>query len=469
MRLLLLLLATVLLGAAEPPSDLLDRVIALNLVQEPELDRAALRQGFLALCAKAKPGVTAAKTPRERISALNRTLLADRQVAYLSNLYWRDATLAAAVLRGKGNCLSTSTLYVLAGVELGLPLHLVIVPRHAFVRWDDGTERINIETTSGGVELPDARYLDQVDVDERRAMRYGDNLDRDGFLAELTEVALHHRYAAGDLAEARVLQIEVERLAPWRADLRLSHIALAADISKDRQAARTQLAALLRSDPPASIATGALLWLAEDAGAQRQPERQRAMLLEAFRRAPRSQIGGVLRTLAFCHRTLKDWRGAVRYYELAMARDASAGPERASDLYNYAILLKNDARLADAITAIDEALGINPESWNLQVLKAGFLCLAGQGAAGRTLYAGIKPPRGDAEFWSCMQAWFHAVSGQKEEFYRLFAAALAAAHSEYILTWIEQDVDLDPYRGEERFRTLLETHRARLLGQTKAP
>ena len=59
-------------------------------------------------------------------------LLEERKVCYLSNLYWRDATLAASLLRNRGNCLSTSTLYMLAGEALNLPIHMVLVPRHAF-------------------------------------------------------------------------------------------------------------------------------------------------------------------------------------------------------------------------------------------------------------------------------------------------------------------------------------------------
>lgn len=466
-RLFALVLAACLLSAAEPApaTPLLDRVIALNLVQEPELDRAVLRQGFAELCAKVRPEVAAAADAHGKIAVLNRILLAERKVSYLSNLYWRDATLAAAVLRGQANCLGTSTLYVLAGEELGLPIRMVIVPRHAFVRWDDGSERINIETTAGGREIPDAYYLREIEPAEALAMRYGSSLDRDGFLAELTEAAMHHRYAAGDLAEARTLLLEVERLAPWRADLRLSHIAINADITKDRQAARQQIVELLQQDPPDSVATGALCWLAEDAGARQQPQQQREILLQAFKRAPRSQLEHVLQSLAFCHRTLKDWRGAVRYYELVLACTDPGDPALAGQLYNYAILLKNDGRIPDALTAIDQALRKNPESWNLQVLKAGYLCLSGRMDEGKALFTTVKPPRADAEFWANMQAWFCAVSGQREEFYRLFAAALASAHSERVLNWIEQDVDLDRYRGEPEFQRLLDQHRPRLLGE----
>jgi tetratricopeptide (TPR) repeat protein len=141
------------------------------------------------------------------------------------------------------------------------------------------------------------------------------------------------------------------------------------------------------------------------------------------------------------------------------------GTSDAEFLANYAILLKNDGRIPDALTAIDQALRQNPESWNLQVLKAGYLCLSGRMDEGKALFATVKPPRADAEFWANMQAWFCAVSDQREEFYRLFAAALASAHSERVLNWIEQDVDLDRYRGEPEFRRLLDEHRPRLLGE----
>ncbi len=467
--LLLVSLSWAMAGEASPATSLLDQVVALNQIQEPELDREALRRDFLALCAKARPGIAAAETTRDKIAALNQVLLAERKVSYLSNLYWRDATLASAVLRGKGNCLSTSTLYVLVGEELGLPIHLVIVPRHAFVRWDDGKERINIETTAQGREIPDASYVNSIESGERLAMQFGDSLDRAGFIAELTEAGMNHRFSAGDLQGAGALLVEVERLAPWRSDLRLHHIALNADITKDRQAARDQMAALLRQNPSASVITGALCWLAEDAGARRLFTQQRGLLLEAFRYAPRAQIARVLMSLAFCHRTLKDWRGAVRYFELSMACDEKVRPERADELYNYAILLKNDGRLSDALLALDQALKLNPEKWNVTVLKAGYLCLAGKMEEGKALYATVAQPRVDAEFWFIMQAWFSAVTAQREDFYRLFALALEKSNSEHVLTWVDQDVDLDPYRNDAEFQRLIALHRARLLGEATKP
>lgn len=59
-----------------------------------------------------------------------------------------------------GTCSSMPVLYVAVGRRLGYPLKLVQTKAHVFVRWDDGHERFNIETTSnGGVDsYPDEYY-----------------------------------------------------------------------------------------------------------------------------------------------------------------------------------------------------------------------------------------------------------------------------------------------------------------------
>lgn len=59
-----------------------------------------------------------------------------------------------------GTCSSMPILYVAIGRRLGYPLKLVQTKAHVFVRWDDGKERFNVETTSdGGTDsFPDDYY-----------------------------------------------------------------------------------------------------------------------------------------------------------------------------------------------------------------------------------------------------------------------------------------------------------------------
>ena len=160
-QLLLICLLLPTLGATETPDalDLFTQAVALNRIYEPELDVDEARTAFIALVDSIRPRLAGAATPRQKIAVLNAAILTDRDVTYISNLDWRDATLAGALLRRQGNCSATSILYVLVGRTLNMPISLVHQPHHAHARWDDGETRINIETTAEGVEFSDAYYL----------------------------------------------------------------------------------------------------------------------------------------------------------------------------------------------------------------------------------------------------------------------------------------------------------------------
>ena len=448
---------------------LFERVLALNQVQEPEVDQAAASKAFEALVAGARTALTGAQTPKEKVAALNKVLLAERKVSYLSNLYWRDATLAASLLRNKGNCASTSTLYVVVGAALELPIRMVIVPGHAFARWDDGKVRINIETTHQGVELSDAEYLQrkyQAVPEDIEKLGWGRSLDEKGFFAELLRLAAAHRAGENRLEEALELLDQSEQLAPGRSDIRLWRCKLLADVTGRRSEARQKVLEMLQKEAlPPTVATGALEFLAADAAGSGDHALERRYLLAAFAAAPKSSQDAVLHQLAFCHRALKDFRGAVRYMELAAVLTQPGDPRLADTLYSLAILQKNDDRLGDALESIRKARKINPESWNLQVIEAGYLVLNGQREEGLKLFEAVQRPRGDADFYEIMQTWFFAVSKQREKFYPQFEKALAGARSTRILEWIDQDVDLDVYRQEPDFKALVEKHALRLRGK----
>ncbi len=455
--------------AATPAQPLFDRVLELNKIEEPELDAGGMRKVFKELVDKAALLVAAADTPQKKVAALNKVLLHDRSVSYLSNKYWRDATLAACLLRTKGNCLSTSTLYVLIGDALKLPIKMVLVPGHAFARWDDGTTKINIETTSKGQQLTDAYYLEMEEAmpEDITRLRWCTSLDESAFLAELTIVAARHRIGENKLTDALELWQQAEKLAPYRSDLALERYQIMADLTGQRSEARTKVEALLKATPapPPTVATNALLHLAADAAGRGDHEQERVLLLAAYQRAPKTSMAHVLSGLAFCMRALKDYRGAVRYMELAVVLIKPGDPSLASYLYNLAILQKNDGRLPDALKAAREALKINPESWNLQMLEAGYLVLNGQREEGLARFAKIERPVADVQFFNIMNAWFYAVSKQRDEFYREFKHALEESKSTQILEWIDQDVDLDPYRNDPEFKALVEQHARRLRGK----
>jgi len=70
-----------------------------------------------------------------------------------------DLFLHGFVEKRAGSCSSFPVLMVALGRRCGYPLYLATCKGHLFCRWDDGTERFNIETACPGVDSkPDDYY-----------------------------------------------------------------------------------------------------------------------------------------------------------------------------------------------------------------------------------------------------------------------------------------------------------------------
>jgi len=90
----------------------------------------------------------------------------------------QDLFYDSVIDRRQGYCLSLSILYLSIAERLNLPIYGVVVPGHFFVRWDDGKNRINIETTSNGATPPDEHYRQKFGVTGREPDRiYMENLN----------------------------------------------------------------------------------------------------------------------------------------------------------------------------------------------------------------------------------------------------------------------------------------------------
>jgi tetratricopeptide (TPR) repeat protein len=62
------------------------------------------------------------------------------------------------VLHEQGSCLGVSLLFLLLARRVDAPLYGVLLPGHFFVRYDDGSARINIEPNRGGYRYQDSAY-----------------------------------------------------------------------------------------------------------------------------------------------------------------------------------------------------------------------------------------------------------------------------------------------------------------------
>jgi hypothetical protein len=146
-----------------------------------------------------------------RVLTLVTVLQRNLGVRYNPDLITEDAAVGVedvflhGLLQGKGGtCANMPVLYVAIGRRLGYPLKLVKARAHLFVRWEDATERFNIEATNEGVNCePDDYY---------RTGRFAitPKQEKDGCLlqsltprAELAEFLAEHGYCRRDLGQYR--------------------------------------------------------------------------------------------------------------------------------------------------------------------------------------------------------------------------------------------------------------------------
>jgi len=63
----------------------------------------------------------------------------------------------------------------------------VATPSHVFLRYDDGTTRVNIETLQGGANVPDEQYIREQKIPDKSIRRgvFMGNLTTDEFLAQV--------------------------------------------------------------------------------------------------------------------------------------------------------------------------------------------------------------------------------------------------------------------------------------------
>jgi len=89
--------------------------------------------------------------------------------------------------RKQGYCVGIAALYLALAERLQLPIFAVATPSHVFLRYDDGTTRINIETLQGGANVSDEQYIREQKIPERSIRRgvFMRNLTTDEFLAQV--------------------------------------------------------------------------------------------------------------------------------------------------------------------------------------------------------------------------------------------------------------------------------------------
>lgn len=132
--------------------------------------------------------VSQAVAPSESVETLNRFFFQQLAIKSSQDLHDPCNLLPSAVLQRKqGYCVGVAALYLALAQELDLPIFAVATPSHVFLRYDDGTTRINIETTSSGSSRPDDAYIRDGKIPNAsiRKCVFLHNLSTDEFLAQV--------------------------------------------------------------------------------------------------------------------------------------------------------------------------------------------------------------------------------------------------------------------------------------------
>jgi regulator of sirC expression with transglutaminase-like and TPR domain len=123
-----------------------------------------------------------------QVEALNHFIFTRLGLRASQDLKDPDNLLPSRVLeRKQGYCVGIAAIYLALAEQLDLPIFAVATPSHVFLRYDDGTTRINIETLQGGADVPDEQYIREQKIPEK-SIRDGvfmRNLAADRFLAQV--------------------------------------------------------------------------------------------------------------------------------------------------------------------------------------------------------------------------------------------------------------------------------------------
>lgn len=197
-------------GLLATPDDRLDFALAACRIaasEDPSVDEASAYDEVSVLGIRLKRRIAGIRDPGDRVLAANAFIFSDEGFGVDVGDRRRAAEgllLPRVLERRRGHCVGLSSLYVALSERAGLPLHAVRLPRHIFVRYDDGFCRINIEPTRRGASYPDEYYVRRYDLSPDRVARglYLGNLTKREFLIEILHNVGNYRYALGQVNAA---------------------------------------------------------------------------------------------------------------------------------------------------------------------------------------------------------------------------------------------------------------------------
>ena len=132
--------------------DFEEGIVTIARIEYPELDRETFHRPLETLTAGLREHLVGVTRPIEIIQAINAYLFDELKFTGNSSDYYNldNAFMNRVIEKRTGIPISLSTLYLLLGERLGLPLKGVGLPGHFLVRYDDGASEIYIDPYNSG-------------------------------------------------------------------------------------------------------------------------------------------------------------------------------------------------------------------------------------------------------------------------------------------------------------------------------
>ncbi len=318
------------LALPEREIDLGRAALLLAAESRKDLDLAAEDARIEKLAADAARQIGRGGTAREAVEELNSLLLVRRGVGYYRAGSPRDFDVTEVMTRGRGNCLSSTLLYLAVAGRLGLQVRAVSAPGHFFMRYDDGVRRFNIEPTQAGRRFTDLRYRRMTGVSKGAAERgvYLRSLSKREFLAEVLAARGGYQARVGRPRRARHDLELAQAVLPDSAQA-LVNSGYLAERTGGSERAQSCYRRVLALDPENVSALNNLagLLVAAPGRPEYDPagaEKLIAAALRRSRRIPPEKRAAVLDTAGRVFAAREDWRSAARHARKA----AVLAPER---------------------------------------------------------------------------------------------------------------------------------------------
>jgi regulator of sirC expression with transglutaminase-like and TPR domain len=161
--------------------DFIESYLNLCLLIDSTIDKKQYYKEINLMCNEVQKEISGYQSPQELIEKINNYLFHKKGFKYNStaNKFFsgtkseRDELINKGISRvefdlmprvlknREGICSSLSMLYLTFAFKLKLPIFGIIVPDHFFVRYNDNSSKINIETTYFGAQYSDSHYIEK--------------------------------------------------------------------------------------------------------------------------------------------------------------------------------------------------------------------------------------------------------------------------------------------------------------------